>query len=261
MNYFTSFLLKYTTPILVIAIGIISVKVLGFILRKSLEKSKVDKALHKFIINSSKLILAIIVLIMFLDSINVDTKSIVTVLGISGGAIAFALKDSLSNIAGGILILITKPFLNGDFVDINGVSGTIKQIDMILTTMITSDKKIVTIPNGIISSGIVTNYTRSGIRRVDIAFSIFHAEDIDAAKRTAEAVALENKYILKDREIIAVITGNSRGMINLELKAWCNTDEFWEAKYSLEEKVIESLSEKGYTMEDKLVVRLESSEL
>ena len=165
-----------------VVIGLVLIKAAVIIVRYYLKKTNIDKALHKFIINFIKTVMLIILFILFLDSIRVDTKSIVTVLGISGGAIALALKDSLSNIAGGIIILFTKPFQAGDFVDIGGTTGRIKQIDMFITILITTDNKITTIPNGVVSNSVITNYSRADMRRVDCIFDVPSSTDIIKVK-------------------------------------------------------------------------------
>lgn len=241
MDKFYDFWIKFLNPILVIIIGLIFIKIAVVLLRHYLLKTNIDKALHKFILNFVKTILLIIVFILLLDSLNVDTKSIVTVLGISGGAIALALKDSLSNIAGGIIILLTKPFSAGDFVDVGGTLGKVKQIDMLITTLITTDNKIATIPNGSVSSSVITNYSRADIRRIDCIFSVDISRDINKAKDIILRVTLKNPLILSKPEAFIGVSGSEREMVKLELKVWCKTDDYEKVKYYLEEKVVTAL--------------------
>lgn len=249
---------QYAKPILIVVIGYITIKALGWILKASLKKTTIDNALHKFIINSTKCVIALVVFITFLDAIGVNTKSLVTVLGISGGAIAFALKDSLSNIAGGFIILLTNPFAKGDFVDINGTVGRVKQIDMILTTVVTSDNKIITIPNGMVSSGVITNYTRADIRRVDCTFQISAENTLEDVKDMMICVGKSCPFAIADKEVDVAIVESGSDTIKLQLKVWSNTDDYWQAREYMEESIQKKLRDGGFISRKSIKVSLDN---
>lgn len=229
-----------------VVIGLVLIKAAVIIVRYYLKKTNIDKALHKFIINFIKTVMLIILFILFLDRIRVDTKSIVTVLGISGGAIALALKDSLSNIAGGIIILFTKPFQAGDFVDIGGTTGRIKQIDMFITTLITTDNKITTIPNGVVSNSVITNYSRADMRRVDCIFDVPSSTDIIKVKELMHQVAKRTPMVLEKPETFVAVKGNNNGKIQIELKVWSKTEDYDKVVYGLEENVLVAMEKENW---------------
>ena len=149
-------------PGLTLIIGLVSIKILLFIAGRMLKRSGSDEALYKFILKFTKIICLIILSIMILDSLGVETKSIIGVFGLSGAAIALSLKDSLGNVAGGIVLLFTHPFSKDDYVKIGETEGRIEHIDIMLTSLITEENKTVTIPNGIVSNSVITNFSREG---------------------------------------------------------------------------------------------------
>lgn len=254
MDKLQSFAVSLLYPAGIIVIGSLMIKLIVLIMKKSLNKSKIDKALHKFIINFTKIILVIILLILILDSFGINTRSLVTVLGVTGGAIALSLKDSLSNVSGGIIILVTKPFLKGDFVDISGSLGKVNQIDLLLTTIITPDNKITTIPNGLVATGVITNYTRANLRRVDCSFSIYANENIQKAKSLIFEIIKINPIILNEPAEFIGITGNDKGKVILEVKVWTKTDTYWDVKYYLEEKIMDMLNKNEFISHEKLLI-------
>ncbi len=237
MDRYMDIALRVANPILTLVVGLIAIKVIASIFEKFLNKTSLDVALHKFLSTTLKCVLCIVLFLVMLDKLGIDTKSMVTVLGISGGAIALAVKDSLANIAGGFVILITKPFANGDYVDINGTTGTVENIDMLLTTLVTFDNKTITIPNGIVSSAIITNYTRAELRRVDCVFSISYDSDVVKAKDILSEIAINNPMILDDPEIVIGVISNGESSVNIDFKVWTETENYWPVKYYLEENV------------------------
>ncbi len=237
MDKYMDLALKISNPIVTLIVGLIAIKVVTSILKKFLNKTALDVALHKFLITTSRCIMYMILFLVMLDKFGIDTKSMVTVLGISGGAVALALKDSLSNVAGGLVILITKPFANGDYVDIDGTMGTVENIDMLLTTLVTYDNKTITIPNGVVSSAVIINYTKAELRRVDCIFSVSYSADIAKAKNILKEIANENPMILNDPEIVIGVISNGESSVNIDFKVWTKTDNYWPVKYYLEENV------------------------
>lgn len=221
-----------------------------FILRfekKILEKSTLDESVYLFILRASKIALWVVLIIAVLSKLGMETASLVTVLGASGAAIALALKDSLGNVAGGILILINKPFIKGDTVELAGVTGVVDEIDLLTTQLHTFDNKIVTVPNGTITTSVLTNYSKEEIRRVDCQFSISYDADILHAKEVLVNVAACNDLIMQDEErqpVIGVAEHGDSGIL-LDLKVWCSTSDYFDVKYYLEENVKIAFDEAG----------------
>ena len=149
-------------PGLTFIIGLVSIKIVLLIAGRMLKRSTLDEVLYKFILKFVKIICLIVLSIMIFDSLGVETKSIIGVFGLSGAAIALSLKDSLGNVAGGIVLLFTHPFSKDDYVKIGETTGKIEHIDIMLTTLITEENKIVTIPNGIVSNSVIINFSKEG---------------------------------------------------------------------------------------------------
>ena len=174
-EHVTKILIDMGIALLSFIIGWIVITVFIKVLRKLLEKSKIDKSLHAFITNGIRVVFLIILAIIILQELGLNTSSLLTVLGAGGAAIALALKDSLGNVAGGFLILINKPFKCGDVIAVNGsvdATGIVDEIDLMYTKMHTGDNKVVTVPNGVMSASVLTNFTESGIRRIDKTYSL-----------------------------------------------------------------------------------------
>ncbi len=225
-------------------VGWIVITILIKVLRKILEKSKIDKSLHAFITNGIRVIFLIVLAIIILQEMGLNTSSLITVLGAGGAAIALALKDSLGNVAGGFLILINKPFKCGDLIAVNGsvdATGIVDEIDLLHTKMHTGDNKIVTVPNGLMSSSVLTNYTESGIRRVDKVYKLAKDTDISKAKEVLMAVAKSNPLVLSTPEPIIGVSSIDAYAISIDLKLWCNHDDYYVLAYKIEEAATEAL--------------------
>lgn len=223
--------------VLVLIGGVILIKLLTKLLRKCLEKTSLDAAVYKFITTTVKYILYIIVAVAMLSCLKVPTTPLVTVLGACGAAIALALKDSLGNIASGVIILASRPFRSGDTIEVGQVVGIVKSIDIMVTTITTFDNKVVSIPNGTITNSILVNYSHEDTRRVDCTFSISYGSDIAKAKDVLLCVAESNEDILKYPAPIIGVAAQQDSSVAIDLKVWCKTAKYFEIKYYLEEQV------------------------
>lgn len=231
----------------ILIVGLIAIKLILRFERKILEKSTLDESVYLFVLRASKIALWVVLIIAVLPNIGVNPASLVTVLGAGGAAIALALKDSLGNVAGGILILINKPFAKGDTIELAGVTGVVDEIDLLTTQLHTFDNKIVTIPNGTITTSVLTNYSREDIRRVDCKFSISYDADIVQAKEILYNVAVCNPLVMNENgkePIIGVASHGDSGIL-LDLKVWCSTSDYFDVKYYLEENVKIAFDEAG----------------
>lgn len=227
------------TVVAILICGYIAIKLILRFEKKFLGKSKLDESVHLFILRATQVILWVLLTIMALAKLGIPTTSVVTVLGAGGAAIALALKDSLGNVAGGILILINKPFVKGDLIELAGVTGVVDEIDLMSTQLHTGDNKIVTVPNGTITTSVLTNYSREEFRRVDCSFSISYDADISQAKEILYNVAVCNEMILKyeEKEPVIGVASHGDSGIFLDLKVWCSTPDYFDVKYYLEENV------------------------
>lgn len=223
--------------VLLIVIGLIVIKIILKVTRKALDKSSSDPVIYTFVVNSIKLIAVITLITMGLDIIGVQMSTIIAVIGAAGAAVALALRDSLANIAGGIMIIITQPFNKDDLIDVGEVSGKVENIDLFLTTLKTYDNKTITIPNGMINTSILINHSKEDIRRVDCTFGIGYNNDIAKAKAILRNVCDAEPAIFSDPAPLIGVANHGNNAIMIDLKAWCKTDDYWDVKYFLEENV------------------------
>lgn len=241
----TGHLENIVSALLILIIGLVIMKVVLHIVRKTLEKSTIDEVLYHFIIKIAKIALWIILILLIMECFGFKASSLLTMLAAAGAAIALALKDSLANVAGGIMILINKPFSQDDYVDINGATGKVKKIDLFVTHLHTYDNKVITIPNGIVNTSILTNYTQEDMRRVDCKFSVSYDSDIAAVKKILAEIADANPMIMKEPEPVIGVAEHGDSSIIMDLLAWCSTDDYYTVKYYLEEEVKLSFDREG----------------
>ena len=225
------------SALLILIIGLVVMKIVLHIVRKTLEKSKIDEVLYHFILKIAKIALWVVLILLMMECFGFKASSLLTVLAAAGAAIALALKDSLANVAGGIMILINKPFSQDDYVDIDGATGKVKKIDLFVTHLHTYDNKVVTIPNGIVNTSILTNYTQEDMRRVDCKFSVSYNSDIKAVKDILSGIAESNPMIIKEPEPVIGVSEHGDSGIIMDLLAWCSTEDYYDVKYYLEEEV------------------------
>ena len=228
-------LLDNIVPALIILVaGVIVLKIVMLILKKALNKSKaVDAMLYKFINNAVRIIAWVCIAMAIVSKLGIDTKSIVALFAAAGAAVALALQGSLSNLASGILIIFTKPFIHGDFITGGGCEGTVDSIDLLYTTIITNDNKIVNIPNSALTSSTITNWTKSGTRRLDIKIGISYDSNIDLAKDILKDIARNSGYYMLDNEISCNIVEYADSAIILQLRGWVGTAAYWPATYAV----------------------------
>ena len=243
-EHVTKILIDMGIALLSFIIGWIVITVFIKVLRKLLEKSKIDKSLHAFITNGIRVVFLIILAIIILQELGLNTSSLLTVLGAGGAAIALALKDSLGNVAGGFLILINKPFKCGDVIAVNGsidATGIVDEIDLMYTKMHTGDNKVVTVPNGVMSASVLTNFTESGIRRIDKTYNIAKDTDIAKIKEILMEVAKNNPLVLTTPEPIIGVSSIDAYALSVDFKIWCRADDFFMLSYKIEEAATEAL--------------------
>lgn len=232
----------------IIIVGIITIKIVMKLCKTALGKTPLDVALHRFILNIIKVFLWITLTVICLSHMNANPTPFIAVLSAAGAAIALALKDSLANIAGGVMILVNKPFSRDDYVDINGVMGKVQDIDLFITHLNTYDNKVITVPNGLINTSILINYTKENKRRVDCCFGIGYEEDIGQAKEILQNIAEVNPDIYKEPEVIIGVAGQDDNRILVDMKVWCATENYWDVKYFLEENVKIAFDEAGISI-------------
>ena len=236
---------KVAIAVIITAVGLLFLKILLVFVRRTLKRSHLDDVLHVFVINTIKAVGLTILGITVLSSLGVPTSTFVTVIAACGAAVALALKDSLGNFAGGILILINKPFKQGDLIASNGVEGRVQHIDLLYSTLLTLNYQIITIPNGLVANNTVVNYSMAQRRRIDIKAGISYEADIEAARHSIIDAIQKDDHFLKDPLPFVGVAEHGDSAVVLDVFAWCETENYFPARYALLELVKNTLDEAG----------------
>ena len=237
LDFVVEFCGKFVLAALILLIGF---KVVSFALKK-LKKSKgfnkLEKTSQTFIISILNVIFRSIVSIIAVTTLGIPVASVVAILGSAGLAIGLALQGGLSNIAGGVMIMIFKPFKVGDYIDTHTDSGTVREINLFHTVIDTIDGKVVVMPNGNLSNSVVVNYNGLKKRIVDLKLSVNYNSDIDKVKKVLEDVYKNNEYTLKEEEPLIALSEHADSALIFTFRAPVNTEDYWKARFSLLEEI------------------------
>ena len=231
--------------LILLIIGWKTVNVLSAKMKEGKILGKLEPTTRSFLRSFSTIFLKILLLITVLAIMGVPMTSMVTVLSSCALAVGLALQDSLSNIAGGFIITAFKPFVVGDYIKFGEYEGTVQSINIFYTKITTFDNKLIVIPNGNISSDSLTDYNAYPTRRVEIDITAAYSEDSENVKKALIDAARSNENVLSDPAPVAVITSFDDSAVAYQLKVWCNTELYWDVKYSLNEKVKKIFDERN----------------
>lgn len=228
-------------------IGRILIKWIRKIVRRSIERSSADKGVEQFVDSVLKFALYFLLIFSIASKFGVDTTSVAALIASGGVAIGLALQGSLSNFAGGVLILLLKPFEVGDYIieDSNGKEGTVKEIQIFYTKLSTIDNKTIVIPNGMLTNNSLTNATAKDERRLDLKLSISYSADLKKAKMLIENIIRQDESILKDDEIVVFVDDLADSAVVIGARAWVKNEEFWPTRWRLLETIKLTLDEHG----------------
>ena len=236
---------KFGEALLILVIGWIFIRIVRRIERKALEKSALDRSVHTLIMRTTGIVLWILLILTILSKLGVDMAPLVTALAAAGVAVALALRDSLSNVAGGIILLFTKPFVAGDEVEINGTTGIVDRIDLLTTHLHTYDNRDIIVPNGNVTTSMVINASRRELRRVSGEFIISYDSDIDQARDAIRQVVHEGPMLLEEPEPwICLKRHGERGLV-FDVGIWCRTENRGEALIYMEEAIKKEFDRRG----------------
>lgn len=219
------------------AIGVQLIKAIRKIVKKSLQRTNADTGLVQFMDSFIKASLYIVLIFMIAESFGVDATSIVALLGSAGVAIGLAIQGSLSNFAGGILILLLKPFKVGDYIieDSKGNEGTVLEIQLFYTKLVTPDDKVIILPNGTLANTSLTNVTATEVRRAEVKVGISYDADIKQAKQVLSSVLQTDESVLKDQERVVYVDELGDSAVVLVLRCWFKNEDYWEGKWRVTE--------------------------
>lgn len=244
-NWSVSLVGKIIIAVLIWVIGKKIIKLLDKLVKKMLDRSSLDKGVVNFAVSVLKFVMYAVLVMIVVDKLGFQTTSLLTLFGSAALAIGMSLQGSLSNFAGGILILIFKPFKVGDYIIVGDKEGTVKSIEILYTRLITIDNKVIMLPNGSLSNSSIVNVGAENTRRIDIEIGIGYSSDISKAKKLLEEVINKENGILKEKEVLVVVKSLDESCVTLETRAWVNTSDYWNVRFDLLEKYKNIFDENG----------------
>jgi small conductance mechanosensitive channel len=242
-------LVAYTPKILMalamLIIGLLLIKVLINTTKRVFKKREIDITLQKFLTNLFSWILKTLLFITVIAKLGVETASFAAILAAVSLAVGLALQGSLANFAGGVLIMIFKPIKIGDFIEAQGLSGTVKEIEIFTTKLNTADNKEIIIPNGALSNGNITNYSTEDTRRVDFTFGVGYDSDIKKTKEVLFNVLNAHPLILKEPVTAVNLSELADSSLNFFTRGWVKKEDYWTVKFDILEQTKEALDTAG----------------
>ena len=236
---------KILLAIVVFLVGRWIVRRLNKLLAKILEKRHVEASLSTFVKSLVNITFSLLLIIVVIGVLGIETSSFIALFASAGVAIGMALSGTLQNFAGGVMILLFKPFKVGDTIEAQGQSGTVREIQIFNTILATPDNKIIIIPNGGLSTGLMKNYSREATRRVDWEFGIAYGDDYTKAKAVIARLLDADGRVLKDPAYFIALTSLGESSVNIVVRAWVNAGDYWGVYFDMNEKVYKTFAEEN----------------
>lgn len=247
-NFLALYVPKVAGALITLVIGLWIIKKITNFIAARMKKSKVDETLIPFFRNMINLSLKVILVISVAGILGIQTTSFIAVLGAAGLAIGMALQGSLSNFAGGVLILIFRPFKVGDYVKAQGHEGNVKEILLFVTKFVSLDNKVIYIPNGPLANGPIENLSEEPTRRVDMTFGISYSDDIDMARKVIEETLNAIPEILKSPKADIILTELADSSVNFSVRPWCKSEDYWTVYGEVHELIKKAFDDKKVTI-------------
>jgi len=231
--------------LLIFVIGKMVVGIVGNAMNKVMQKAKLDPILISFLTGILRNVLLLLVIVFALSQLGLDTTSLVALLGAAGLAVGLALKDSLSHFAAGVMLILFRPFKVGDFVEVDGVMGSVEQITILSTRLKSGDNKVITVPNANVFGNTMTNFSEQPTRRIDFVFGIGYGSDLLKAKSILEEMVANHDLILKDPAPRVAVHELADSSVNFICRPWVNSADYWPVYWDMMEKVKLRFDEEG----------------
>ena len=239
--------LQLLGAIVALIIGLWVIKILTRGTKRLMEKKDLDASLRSFLLTGFNILLKVLLVISIASMVGIPMTSFVAILGAIGLAVGLALSGTLQNFAGGVIILILRPYKVGDFVEAEGFMGTIKEIQIFHTIMLTVDNKTIIIPNGPLSTNSLTNFSKEPQRRVDMTIGISYGNSYDKAREVLSEMIENDDRILKDPEPFIGLHKLADSSINIVIRLWVNAENYWDVYFDMNDKVYKTFPGKGLT--------------
>ena len=239
---------KIISAVLILTIGFSLAKILVKMFTKSKAFAKLDPGVSSFLKNFLSIGMKVLVIVTVAAVIGIPMTSFITILGSMAVAIGLSLQGSLSNIAGGLLILLTKPFVIGDFISVSGFDGTVADIGLFYTKLTTGDNRKVVLPNSVVSNNALVNVTEQKTRRIDLEITVDYNSDIEKVKGILLSVANAHDLVLKDPAPLARLSAHGDSALVFVYRTWCNKDDYWTVRFDLLETVKAEFDKEGISI-------------
>lgn len=240
--------IKIATAIAIFFIGKYVARMISNLLQKALQRSSTDAMLTGFLVNIAYGILLVAVVLAAIDSLGINVTSLMAILGAAGLAVGLALKDSLSNFASGVMIIIFRPFNIGDYITAGGSSGVVDDIGLFCTLLHTGDNQRIIVPNSAIMSGTIVNTSALPTRRIDLVIGIGYDDNIGQARDIIMRIIKSDERILREPEPGVVVGELGDSSVNLNVRPWVNSEDYWSVRPELLEKIKVQLDEAGISI-------------
>ena len=236
---------KLLISAVILAVGIYLIRWVKKFLKTSPKMDRVDDSLRSFLVSLSNILLYAVLFITIASVLGVPMTSFITILASCGVAIGLALQGSLSNFAGGIMILLFKPFKVGDFIEASGESGTVEEVSVVYTVLLTPDNKRITIPNGTLTNSVIENYSAQELRRVDMTFRADYACDSEKVKALIRQQMEAHPLALKEPEVFVRVSACADSGVDYTARVWCKGADYWTVHFDVLEGVKKAFAENG----------------
>lgn len=248
VNFLASYWPKVVAAIVIFFVGRWLAKVISNLVAKAMTKAKVDATLTSFATNLCHIALLAFVIIATLKKLEVPMNEFTVVVGAAGLAVGFALQGSLSNFAAGVMLIIFKPFKVGDFVELAGKMGTVKEIQIFNTILNSPDNVRIIVPNGQVTGSNIMNYTVNGTRRIDLVVGVSYDDDLKKAHQVIENVILSDERILKEPAYTVAVSELGDSSVNFVVRPWVNAADYWVVRFDITEKIKLALDKNDITI-------------
>ncbi len=238
-------IIRVVIALIILFVSFKIINAIGRRIEKRGSKKNADKTIMKTLAYIFKLGMKIVIAICLIGFVGIDTSGLTALVASLGVCIGLAVNGALSNLAGGVMIILTRPFRVDDYIEAQGYSGTVADIHITNTKIITPDNKVIYIPNGALSSGTIVNYSEKDLRRVDVTFSIAYTDDFNKAKEIITDICNNHQLILKDPAPFVRMSEHGASSINVVTRVWVKSEDYWTVKFDLTETVKEKFDENG----------------
>lgn len=231
--------------VIIFVVGRFLISFIKKVVSQLLMKRHIDAGIQTFVKSLVNILLMVLLIIAVIGKLGVETTSFAALLASAGVAIGMALSGNLQNFAGGLIVLLFRPFKVGDFIESQGVSGTVREIQIFHTILTTADNKVIYIPNGALSSGTVTNYSREDTRRVDWVIGVEYGENYDKVESTVRRILAADSRILNTPEPFVALHALDASSVNVVIRVWVKSGDYWDVYFDMNKKVYSVFNEEG----------------